>query len=88
MATKKRSKGTLKKVTETVKDAALAVAKTTGDYVVEPVSKALGLNAKKKSTKRPAAKKKAAPKTAAKKTTAKSSAKKTPARKRTTQSGK
>jgi len=88
MATKKNTKGTLKKVTKTVKDAAQVVAKTTGEYVVEPVSKALGLKKTKKSSSRPAAKKNAASRTAAKKTTGKSSAKKTPARKRTAKSGK
>jgi hypothetical protein len=45
MATHRKT-GTLNKVGKTVKKAAKAVGKTTEDYVVKPVTKAMGLNKK------------------------------------------
>jgi hypothetical protein len=74
---KKRAQGTLGKVGETVKDAAGTVAEKTGEYVVEPVGKALGLTETKKTAKKGA-------KGTAKKTTAKKAEeKKAPATKAT-----
>ncbi|HEY7159208.1 MAG TPA: hypothetical protein VH575_35015 [Gemmataceae bacterium] len=83
MAAKK--KGTLTKVGEAVKKATKSVANTAEEYVVTPVSKALGVKGKKK-TKKPAVRKTSAAKSAKtgsiKKSTAKkATAKKTAARK-------
>jgi hypothetical protein len=83
MATKK--KGTLTKVGQAVKKATKTVADTADEYVVKPVSKALGVKGKNK-TKNSAASKTSGAKSAktgsAKKSTAKkATAKKTATRK-------
>ena len=85
---KKSSKSTMAKVGQAVKKATQAVAETTEEYVVKPVSKMLGTTGKKKSTKPAAGKKtsktKAAASGAAMKTSAKKSSAKKPAAKKTT----
>lgn len=69
MATRRKT-STLAKVGQTVKEAAKTVADVAEDYVVKPVSKAIGVGAKKKpartrtATKKPAARKPAARKPA------------------------
>lgn len=83
---KKANKSTLAKVGEAVKKATQTVAKTTEQYVVEPVSKALGTKGKKQTAKQPASKKttkaKAVKSGAAKTTAKKSTAKKTTAKRK------
>jgi hypothetical protein len=70
MATKS-NKSAMTKVGKAVKKAAKTVAKKTDEYVVEPVSKALGVKGKKKPAAKKAAKSTAASKKAG--ATAKSS---------------
>ena len=77
MPTKK--KGTLTKVGEAVKKATKSVAETAEEYVVTPISKALGVKGKK--TKKPATRKTSAAKSAKTDSTKKSTAKKPTAKK-------
>jgi hypothetical protein len=83
---KKANKSTLAKAGAAVKKAAQTVAETTEQYVVEPVSKALGVKGKKKMAKQPASKKppqaKAVKSGAAKSTAKKPAAKKTTAKRK------
>lgn len=72
MATKRKT-GTLAAAGKKVKKAAKAVAKKADEYVVEPVSKALGLK-KKKATRKKAAAKSTAKKAPARRTAAKRTA--------------
>jgi hypothetical protein len=67
---KKKKTSTVAKVGQTIAGAAKVVASTAGEYVVEPVGKAVGLIKGKKSARK---------KAPAKKVAAKSSAKKKPA---------
>ena len=75
---KKSNKSTLTKVGEAIKKATKSVADTAEEYIVEPVSKALGTKGKKKTAK-PAAKA-----AASKKTSTTPAAKTSAARKTTT----
>jgi KaiC/GvpD/RAD55 family RecA-like ATPase len=70
MATKRKT-GTLATAGKKVKKAARAVAKTADEYVVDPVSRALGLKKKKKATGRKTTARSSAAKRPAKTTTAK-----------------
>ena len=83
---KKTKKSTLTKVGEAVKKATKSVADTAEEYIVAPVSKALG--AKGKKTTKPAASKKTTPSKAAKTGAAQKTAPKKAASRKTTGSGK